>query len=64
MAVPAISKTYAAQERRWKAEEALRTMQRVEEIKRDTGLMRDARALAKQQMQSLAKVAKAPAKRK
>lgn len=45
-------------ERKYRAEDALRTMQRADEIKSDKGLMRDMKALAKEQMASLNKVAK------
>lgn len=47
-----------AQDLRWQAEEALRTLQRVEEIKRDKQLMSAASSLAKKQMASLARVAR------
>lgn len=45
-----------ARERRYQIEDGLRTMQHAEEIKKDKGLMKDIRCLAKEQMQSLAKV--------
>lgn len=52
------SKEHEARERKYRAEDALRTMQRADEIKRDSGLMKDMKALAKEQMNSLKKVAK------
>lgn len=52
------SKEDEARERKWKAEDALRTMQRAEEIKRDPDLCNDMKALAKEQMAALKKVAK------
>lgn len=45
-------------ERRYQIESALSTMQRAEEIKKDKSLMGDIKKLAKEQMQSLGKVAK------
>lgn len=45
-------------ERKYRAEDALRTMQRADEIKSDKGLMKDMKALAKEQMAALNKVAK------
>lgn len=47
-----------ARERRYQVESALSTMQRAEEIKRDKGLMKDIKCLAKEQMSALGKVAK------
>lgn len=55
---PAVPKTNAARERVWAAQDALNTMRRSEEIKRDPKLLADARALANREMQALAKVAK------
>jgi hypothetical protein len=56
VAVP--SKDAKAQERRWRAEEALRCIDRAENFKQDKGLMKDVKALAKEQMSSLQKIAK------
>lgn len=47
-----------ARERRYQIEDGLRTMQHAEEIKKDKGLMKDIRCLAKEQMSALGKVAK------
>lgn len=46
------------QERRWRAEDALRSINRAEEFKQDKSLMKDVKALAKEQMASLSKIAK------
>lgn len=46
------------QEREWRAQDALRTLQAADQIKRDQALMRDARSLAKKQVQALSKVAR------
>lgn len=43
---------------RWEAQEALRTLQRAEEIKRDKSLMRAAKSEAKSQMKAMARVCK------
>lgn len=60
MPIPArpMSKEQKEQERRWKAEDALRTCQKYEEIKGDKSLMSDVKRLASEQMKDLAKVAK------
>lgn len=57
-AIPAVPRTQKAQERKWAAEDALRTLTRAAEIQQDKGLMRDAKALANQQVAKLAAVAK------
>lgn len=63
--LPANPRSQKAMERKWAAESALQTLRRVEEIRRDPQLMRDARALATREMQALKKVAgSGPAKRK
>jgi len=51
-----------AQEMRWKAEDALRTLSRAEEIRSDKSLMRAVQNHAKAQVAALSKVA-SPAKR-
>lgn len=56
---PAVPKTDAARERMWRAQDALGTIRRAEEIKRDPGLMRDAKSLAKREIAALSKVTKA-----
>ncbi len=48
----------AGEDMKWKAQDALRTLQRAEEIKRDKGLMRAAKAEAKSQMKQLSSVCK------
>lgn len=53
-----VSRDDEARERKYRAEDALRTMQRADEIKRDKGLVKDMKALAREQMAALGKVAK------
>ncbi|MBB3521057.1 hypothetical protein [Rhizobium sp. BK456] len=48
-----VSPSYAAEDKRWKTEDAMRTLMRAEELKKDRGLMRDVEALAKEQAQKL-----------
>ncbi len=43
-------------ERRYRAEDALRSLQRAEEVKTDKALMRDVKLLAKEQMEALGKI--------
>ena len=45
-------------ERRYRAEEALRTLTRAKEIERDRGLMRDVKSVAAQQMKQLQSISK------
>lgn len=45
--------TYASEDKRWKTEDAMRTLMRAEELKKDKGLMRDVEAMAKEQAQKL-----------
>ena len=52
------SKEDQDRERRWKAEDGLRTLQSADKVKSDPRLMKDVQALAKEQMGTLAKVAK------
>lgn len=51
-----------AQERKWRAEDALRTLTRAAEIRKDKALMADVEALAKQQQKTLAAITGADAK--
>jgi len=44
---------YEARERRYRAEDALRTMKEMKKIEADKSLMRDAKALAKEEMKKL-----------
>lgn len=55
-ASPARAPEYEAQERKYRAEDALRTLTRAKEIERDRPLMRDVKACAKEQMKTLANV--------
>ena len=47
-----------ARERKWKAEDALRTCKEYEKIKSDKSLMADVKKLANEEMKKLASVAK------
>lgn len=50
------SKINEAEERRWKAEDALRDIERAEKHKSDKLLMKDVKACAKEKMKALSKV--------
>jgi len=57
VAGPAVTdKTDEAQRRRWRAEDALRTITQAENYKRDSGLMKDVKALANEQINDLKRV--------
>jgi predicted metal-dependent hydrolase len=45
-----------ARERKWRAEEALRDIERAEGHKRDKGLMKDVKACAKEKMKAYGKL--------
>lgn len=45
-----------AQERRWKAEEALRTIEKAESHRADKSLMKDVKGLAKERIKCLGKI--------
>lgn len=45
------------EDRKWQAEDAIRTLTRADEIKRDAGLMREVKRMAGQQAKTLQKVA-------
>lgn len=49
--------TISAQERAWRAQDALRTLTQAQEIQKDRTLMRDVKKVAQQQVQTLSKVA-------
>lgn len=53
---PAETAGYEARERKYRAEDALRDIERVEGHKRDKDLMRDVKGLAKEKMNSLKKI--------
>lgn len=55
--------TVSPQERQWRAQDALHTLTRAQEIQKDSRLMADVRKFAKQQVQTLSKVAGPPAKK-
>lgn len=55
-AVPTMSKDSDARERKYRAEDALRTLSRADEIRSDKGLMRDVKSHAKQQIKVASKV--------
>ncbi|UIY28707.1 hypothetical protein LZK73_18425 [Neorhizobium galegae] len=44
---------YAAEDKRWKTEDAMRTLMRAEELKKDKTLMKDVACLAKEQAAKL-----------
>jgi len=50
------SKSYEARERKYRAEDALRTIKEYEKLQADKGLMKDVKALAKEQMNALKKI--------
>ncbi len=50
------SAAYEAKERKWKAEEALSTIERAEAHKRDKALMREVKSLAKDKIKCLDKI--------
>lgn len=52
------ARTSTAQERKWRAEDALSTLTRAEEHRADKGLMRDVRRLAAKRKASLDRVSK------
>ena len=52
------SKEDEARERKYRAEDAIRTLTRAEEIKGDKGLMRDVKAHASKQAEHMGKIAK------
>lgn len=57
MDVPKPAKDNEANERRrYMAEDAMRTMERAEEIKKDKGLMKDIKGLAKEKIKNLGKI--------
>lgn len=45
-----------AEERKWRAEDALRTLKRAEEIKSDNGLMKEVEKCRREEMRSLASI--------
>ena len=50
------SKAYEARERRYKAEDALRTIETAERHKADKGLMKDVKTMARDRMKALGKI--------
>ena len=50
------SKQWEARERRYKAEDALRTIETAERHKADKGLMKDVKTMAKEKMKALGKI--------
>lgn len=52
-----------ARERRYRAEDALRTLSRAEEIRSDRGLMRDVKSHAKDQIKAVSRVLGKPSAR-
>lgn len=45
--------SYAEEDKKWKTRNAMETLMRAEELKKDKGLMRDVEAMAKEQAQKL-----------
>lgn len=45
-----------AERRKWEVEDALRTVQRAEEIKKDGSLMKEVKSMAKEKMSELKKI--------
>ena len=54
--MPKPSKDSTERERRWRAEDALRVAQQHESNKKDSGLMRDMKSVAKEKMKELKSV--------
>ena len=52
---PRMNRESEARERKYKAEDGLRTLQRAQEIKKDKGLLKDIKALAKEQLKAVSK---------
>lgn len=50
--------TAIADDKRWRTEEALRTLTRAQEIQKDRVMMKDVKTLAREQAKTLAKVCK------
>lgn len=48
------------EDREWRARNAIDTLQRAEQLKRDSAVMRDVKRLARQQQAALAKIARHP----
>ena len=46
------------EERKWKVQEALSTLKRAEEIKKDKPMMKDCKKMAKEEMAMMSKIAK------
>lgn len=53
---PEASNDYKEKERQYKAEEALRDIERAEKHKQDKGLMKDVKKCAKMKMKALGKI--------
>ncbi len=56
IAEPRETKAHEAEERKWRAEDALRDIERAEKHKADKSLMKDVKACAKEKMKALSKV--------
>lgn len=50
------STAYADEDKKWRAEDDLRTLQRAKEVENDKARMQAAKAIAKEQMQNLKKI--------
>ncbi len=58
-----MTKEQEAREKQYRAEDALRTLTRAEEIRRDSGLMRDVKAHAREQVKTTQRVLGSKSKR-
>ena len=54
--MPVESKKHEAEERKYRAEDGLRILQRAEECRKNKSLMADIKKLAKEQMKALGKI--------
>lgn len=59
-----VAATAPMADRKWQAEDALRTLTRAGEIQRDKSLMREVKKCAREQMKTLAKVTSGPNRKK
>ena len=61
MSAGRMSEEDKARQRRYQAEDAIRTLQRAQEIQKDRALMRDVKIVAREQMKQLQSVTSKPA---
>ncbi|MDE2031378.1 MAG: hypothetical protein KGI58_03935 [Patescibacteria group bacterium] len=53
---PKVDKSYEEREKRYRAEDALRDIERAEKHKKDRNLMKDVKALAKEKIKTMNKI--------